>query len=466
MRLSHALLLCATVLMLTRLFTLGLYPLYDTTEARYAEIARLMVQSQDWITPWFEAGIPFWGKPPAHTWITALSFELFGIHEWGARFAHWLMGLMSTLLVYVFAKRQAGDQYATSSVLILTSCFGFYVAIGMVMTDPALLFSCTLAMTSFWLSYSERNYVAGLMFFFACGLGMLIKGPVAVVIIGIALCVWGLWQRCLLPALYSLPWLTGLAIFAMTCLPWYVLAELKTPGFINYFIVGEHIQRFLEPGWQGDLYGSAHVEPKGKIWLFWLLVACPWSFILIWHLLKRPQQLKTDCQNEFSRYLIGWAVAPMLLFTFASNILTAYVLPGLPAFALLMAKFITQRALLLNIGFVCTALYTGVTALVVFDSGNRHSEKTLLSLIATPCPTMPVYYLEKRPFSARFYSCGQAKLIANKAELTAKLKTQKHNYLVLTHEQQEEIQLPQRHNCKTINKSQQGILLTCSPTNL
>lgn len=64
-----------------RLGTLGFYPLRDTTEARYGEVARLMMERQDWITPWFDADTPFWGKPPASFWITALSFELLGLHN-------------------------------------------------------------------------------------------------------------------------------------------------------------------------------------------------------------------------------------------------------------------------------------------------------------------------------------------------------------------------------------------------
>jgi hypothetical protein len=70
---------------LVRLLFLGSYPLADTTEARYAEVARLMLVSGDWITPQIEAGVPFWGKPPLSFWLTAGSFKLFGISEFAAR---------------------------------------------------------------------------------------------------------------------------------------------------------------------------------------------------------------------------------------------------------------------------------------------------------------------------------------------------------------------------------------------
>ena len=66
------------IVAIARLLTLGLYPLTDTTEARYAEVARKMVELNDWITPWYDYGVPFWAKPPLSTWLTAISIRLFG----------------------------------------------------------------------------------------------------------------------------------------------------------------------------------------------------------------------------------------------------------------------------------------------------------------------------------------------------------------------------------------------------
>lgn len=62
-----------------------LVPVKDTTEARYAEIARKMLETGDWITPQFEYGVPFWGKPPLHTWLSAAGMGAFGVNEFAAR---------------------------------------------------------------------------------------------------------------------------------------------------------------------------------------------------------------------------------------------------------------------------------------------------------------------------------------------------------------------------------------------
>ncbi len=68
-----------------RLATLGAYPLMDSTESRYAEIARKMLETGDWLMPQFDYGVPFWGKPPLSTWLSAASMAIFGVNEFAAR---------------------------------------------------------------------------------------------------------------------------------------------------------------------------------------------------------------------------------------------------------------------------------------------------------------------------------------------------------------------------------------------
>lgn len=60
-------------------------PLSDTTEPRYVEIARIMAESGDWITPWLSEGTPLWGKPPLSIWCQAISFGVLGVSEFAAR---------------------------------------------------------------------------------------------------------------------------------------------------------------------------------------------------------------------------------------------------------------------------------------------------------------------------------------------------------------------------------------------
>ena len=90
---------------IVRILTLSAYPLHDTTEARYAEVARLMLAGGDWITPQISAGVPFWGKPPLSFWLTASSFKLFGLNEFAARLPAFLLLLIVVLLVYYLVNK-------------------------------------------------------------------------------------------------------------------------------------------------------------------------------------------------------------------------------------------------------------------------------------------------------------------------------------------------------------------------
>jgi len=450
---------------LFRLISLGAYPLYDTTEARYGEIARIMLETRDWITPQFDYNIPFWGKPPLYAWLSAISYTLFGVSEFNARLPHFLCGLLIMALVFQFTKKALGKEKAIAASLVLISSVGFIIATGMVMTDAVLTLSITLAMTSFWQAYKykEKTFY-GNLFFIALAIGMLAKGPVAIVLVGIPLVIWSLWDKCFIQALKSLPWLTGITLFLAFTLPWYILAEMKTPGFLEYFLWGEHVQRFLVSGWQGDLYGSAHKEAKGTIWLFWLAMAFPWSFILIhkaylWLFSKKEKPTE---HTSINRYLLMWMISPMLLFTLAGNILAAYVLPGFAAMAILCANNIKLGKKMLISAWVSLA----IIAIALFAFSNSYTSKTaeseLLGNDLKKYQDSALYYWKKRPFSAQFYSKGQAQLLNDQNKLIHLLNSNKHFYLAVKHQDFAELKPHLETLCDITQQTKKRLLMRCS----
>ena len=451
-----------------RLLSLGLYPLYDTTEARYGEIARIMFETHNWVTPQFDYNVPFWGKPPFQTWISAASFSLFGVSEFTARLPHFLCALLVVVMVYWMARRFLGAPRAMAAVLILSSSLGFIVSAGMVMTDAALLMACTLAMVSYWYAYQQvAPRVHGYLFFAALALGMLIKGPVAVVLVGIALLSWSLSQRCLVRALAVLPWGSGLLLFLALTLPWYVWAELRSPGFLDYFLWGEHVQRFLVSGWQGDLYGSAHDKPRGTIWFYWLAAACPWSLVLLYRALRWWQARRGGNRggsaggDQLTPYLLCWMLSPMLLFTLAGNILPAYVLPGFSAMALLVASRgeLNNRVVLL----ASSSLVLVLLVIVVFAGGltSKTSESQLLGRERLFNQQAQLYYWQKRPFSAQFYSKGQAQLLDSEDRLRELVAGDDLFYLAMTPSANHAWQALLSGRCKTESRTAKRVLLIC-----
>ena len=193
------------LLLLARLIGMAVAPLLDTTEARYGEISRKMAELNDWITPWFDHGVPYWGKPPLAFWVTAISFKLFGVNEFSARLPHLIISMLIVgLAVWLAARR---DRHAALPTLALISGSSlFFVSSGVVMTDIELILGTTLTMAGFWLALEDTDgpdsklprwprWRSGTMFFGGVIVGLLAKGPVALVLGGAPIFVWILYNR-------------------------------------------------------------------------------------------------------------------------------------------------------------------------------------------------------------------------------------------------------------------------------
>ena len=136
--------------LLLKLSVIGMYQLYDTTEARYAGIAMRMVLKSDYITPWFLEGTPFLGKPPLSFWATAASFKMFGFDEFFARLPHFLAMILCMLASFCFVKRFRNKNEALIFCLVLSSSTIFWILAGSVMTDAFLLLGITITNIAFF----------------------------------------------------------------------------------------------------------------------------------------------------------------------------------------------------------------------------------------------------------------------------------------------------------------------------
>lgn len=426
-------------LILFRLISLGLYPVMETTEARYAEIARVMLESNDWITPWFDYGVPFWGKPPASFWLTALSMKVFGINEFAARLPHVLGGIGIGYLTWYLARQRSAEEGVYAPVLLGGSLL-FFVSAGAVMTDITLVIGTTLTMFGFWqgLQTESRSAQYGRwLMFIGLSIGLLAKGPIALILSGFPLVIWTLWQSQIYRVWRVFPWVLGMFLVVTLVAPWYVLAEQHTPGFLQYFLVGEHWNRFIHSGWAGDLYGTAHAYPRGTIWLFALAGLLPWTFLLPlaawWYRRKLSSEKQTPENRSWQAYLIIWALTPCLFFTFAGNIIMPYVLPALPAMALLAAgwlanRFSVRRAsriLFIGLGLVFVIITLAIVQLERMETlGTIKSTKVLIQNYKSQRAQNDVLvYFGKRPFSANFYLQAPIEKIVSAPALVERLRT-------------------------------------------
>jgi 4-amino-4-deoxy-L-arabinose transferase-like glycosyltransferase len=417
------------IFLVVRIVAMVVIPFADTTEPRYAEIARLMMTTNDWITPWFEPGVPFWGKPPLSFWAQAISFKLFGVNEFAGRLPALLAFIATTWMLWRLAVSVVNTQVAAASLVVHSGMLLTFIAAGTVMTDPYLTLGTTWVMVAFYLAPKENVWYWRYGFFIGLGIGLLAKGPLALVISGAPIGLWVLLQGKLMFYLRAMPWIRGTLLTLVITLPWYILAELKTPGFINYFIVGEHFMRFVDPGWVGDLYGDAHEEPKGMIWIHWLVGSAPWGplalLLLVGHLFKASwrQTVWQSVKRPVVMYVLLWALVTPVFFTSAGNVLWTYTLPSMPAFALLMGWAMVKlnngqkwRQVGFTLGMWLTPVAVIVFCILIANNNDlMKTEKSIAQYVAQQPQNgdshnwTRLYYLSsKLEFSARLYSHGKA----------------------------------------------------------
>ncbi len=425
-----------------RLIAAFFLPVLDPSEARYAEIARKLLETGDWITLFHDYGVPFWAKPPLSSWISASGMALFGVNGFGARFPVLLLSLALVWLIMNLAttRRQAGLS-AVSALVLLTGVL-FYIASAAVMTDMTLTFGTTLSMVAFWHAMKEDGLLWKYLFFVGLAIGVLGKGPIALILTGFPISLWTLSTLRLKQVWQKLPWISGTLLMVGIAAPWHILAELKTPGFLHYYIIGEHFNRFFVKGWTGDLYGHAHAEPLGFIWVFWALATLPWSLWLIGIINSarvRAWRTLFTSEDGWVLYLLLWTLSPLLIFTLSRNIIWTYPLPGIPAFALLMGHFllpIISPSLWLRRAFFASVC---VTPCVMFfitlysqfvPEALNNQQRLVQSFMETYKDRSLVYYCPNC-YSAEFYSHGHFTLVRNAAALQKTLEDEEDVFVAI-----------------------------------
>ncbi len=340
------LLILATVVLL-RLVTLAVPDLFDTTEGRYATTSQLMLERNDWVTPWIIfKGVekPYLGKPPLHFWMINTSFEVFGLGNFAARLPGVFSAALIALTLYFLTTPLLGRRAALVSVLIFSTSLISFILSGVCLVDVTLTVGITMAVAGFVLA--DRSRLAGYLCFAGLALGVLVKGPVAIIFFGMAVGPWMAlrwWFTRALPAqMRALPWITGPLLFLLIAVPWYLFAESRNPGFLEYFIWTENIGRFTKTDY-GDEYGNGHVQIRGAAWVMLIPSLVPWSLALLGTLWEQRRRLSwphflISVKND-QWFLLGltWTLSCPVLLSFARQYTATYNMSSVPGFAFLMA---------------------------------------------------------------------------------------------------------------------------------
>ena len=425
-----AITIIASILLALRLIVTYTLPLADKTEARYAEIARIMSETGEWVVLQIDYGIPFWAKPPLSTWMSAGSFTLIGVNEFAARLPSFLL---SVLIIYILFKLvYKGKHKFFLIAIILMTTPQFLIHAGAVSTDVTFTVCLLLAMLSFWRSVMTGETLWAYFFFVAMGFGLLAKGPLIVVLVGPPLLLWCLLEKGRLRrVLNTFPWISGLFITILISFPWYYMAEQRSPGFIDYFVIGEHFMRFLESGWNGDLYGKPKSQPIGMIWLFLIVFAFPWVQLAFYFLIRNRKQLLKDSWLSF---LVLWLVWTPIFFTLSSNVLHTYILPVIPAVALVVLHYwddFPYKRISIGVAlFIPMMAFVGYFFTYYTGSLDEYLNTDKYLLEATSENDSPIYYLGDKTYSGQFYAQGSVKAIE---DLSVLKESQSGCYLILKH---------------------------------
>lgn len=394
-------------LLIIRAFFNAALPLMDQTEARYAEIARLMQETANWVVLQIDYGVPFWAKPPLSTWAAAVSLTVFGVNEFSVRLPYFLVCL--GLALWMSRYRASKDHPYILPGLILISIPEYYLHAGVVSTDVFLMLGVVIVMLSFWEALQDGAKVYwAYLFFLGMGLGVLAKGPIVGILTLPPILFWLLRTGSFWKALKTAPWILGTFLFLIVCIPWYVLAELRSPGFLDYFIVGEHFNRYLNSEWKGDKYGFPKQQPFGIIWGFFVAFTLPWTIAAIRLAFRNMKSFKTD---PWVLFLTAWMLWPLLFFSSSKSLIHPYILPSIIPFSLLITHWwdsLKKPNIYVTIGVLIPLLLVGI-----YSSGGAH--KTLHDntdkYLIEQSQGSPVFSLHHKSYSSQFYTAGKIQRI-------------------------------------------------------
>lgn len=339
-------LLLGALCLLLFFLKLGSYPLFDLDEPRYAEAAREMLESGNWITPYFNYEVRF-EKPVLFYWLIAVAYKLFGLSEFSARFFSAVSATGIVGMVYAFGRHFISRRYGLYAGLILATSVLFIGIARMSITDMTL--ACFMTGTTLCLFLAaHRNLKWWLAAGIIAGLGILTKGPVALIVPGAIFTLYtlaiGQFQRCLLNRWLPLGVLVALLIAA----PWYI-AIYQENGPI--FLESQLMNNFTR---YSDVV-SGHKQPPYFYTLVLVAGFLPWTLYLpaaireFWQDCRTKHQQSVDQSNFhylIPLYSVVWIAFIFAFFSISSTKLLTYILPLFPALALFVAaawaRFSTQ----------------------------------------------------------------------------------------------------------------------------
>ena len=324
--------------------------LMDDVDSVQAQIARNMLVSGDWVTARLD-GVPYLEKPALIYWTIALSYKIFGVHDWSARVPIALSALALCWVTAAFGVWAFGKRAGFYAGLCIATCVGLFLFTRVLIPDVTLTFTTALAMWSFLRAIDDEEpdpRLWAFLFATSLGAGLLLKSLIAIVFPVGAAIVYLLFTRQLFSGKIwkRLHPFTGTLVILLIAAPWHILATLRNPpyfvftlhsgpnsyhGFLWFFFINEQLLRFLNLRYPRDY----NTVPRLYFWLFHLIWLFPWSVYIpaVAQLSFKP----TDRASRARLLCLCWLGFVLIFFTFSTT-QEYYSMPCYPALALLIGS--------------------------------------------------------------------------------------------------------------------------------
>lgn len=311
---------------------IGGVSVYILDESKNASCAREMMEQRNLIVPTFNYELRT-DKPVLHYYFMMAGYQLFGVNAFGARFFSVIFGCLTLIITFLFAKKYFGVRAGNWAVLVLISSLHFVLQFQLAVPDPYLIFFINASLMSFYVFWTDKRPVWIYLCYAAMALGTLTKGPIAVVLPGLVFFVFLLVARAFtLKNILSLRPFTGMTLYLIIALPWYILVHLETNGqWTEGFFLRHNVDRFTSTM---EGHGGGFYFPL----IYFFVGLLPFVILSIQSL----RAILSDKPKETSRFLFIVVSAILVFFAFSQTQLPNYIAPLYPAYAIGMGAYLDK----------------------------------------------------------------------------------------------------------------------------
>lgn len=315
----------------------------DSVESNYALTAKEMVLSGDWLSPQIY-GHYWYDKPIFFYWLTALAYKMFGFTEFASRFFPALFGLGGLALAAWGGSKLDNERSGFCSALVLLSSVEFFLISKSVITDAVLFFFFSATLLFFYLGYRDGKASYWYIMYAAAGFSVLTKGPIGVLLPGLIITLFLLWQKDW-RVLGRMKLFTGTLLCAAVAVPWYAaMYSLHGSDFINTFF-----------GTHNFLRATVSEHPRDDVFYYYalvnLLALFPWSGLVPWTVYKWLQAGRPKL-TEQQRFLLLWGLVVFVFFQCMATKYLTYTYPLLFPASLLLGSLLDKQAACVDGGYM------------------------------------------------------------------------------------------------------------------